>query len=191
MVHFDVPLVFRCVFSVKPGLVSSDAGCGWHPARTGFRQQVGALPGYRLQGVVSHVEGVTVGRWARGSAIRRPREHADLAHRLCSAAWQHAPEAPSPRDQWRRLLSQLIDAMDRGVVELGPAPPACSSRWPQPLSTCVTTSCLRPLMTSQQKPSSGRRHMSHPKGRSGWTGAWQRCPLHNQSAARHLHGRPC
>ena len=62
---------------------------------------------------------VTVGRWARGSAVRRPREHADLAHRLCSAASQHAPEAPSPRDQWRRRLSQSIDAMDRGVVSSG------------------------------------------------------------------------
>ena len=85
-------------FSVEPGFVSSDAGCVWRPARTGFRQQVGALRGYRLQGVVSHVEEVTVGRWARGSAIRRPREHADLAHRLCSAALQHAPEAPYPRN---------------------------------------------------------------------------------------------
>ena len=95
-----------------------------------------------------HTWEVTFGRWARGSAIRRPREHADLAHRFCSAASQHAPEAPSPRDQWRRRLSQLIDAMDRGVVEVGPAPPACSSPWPQPLSTCMTTSYLRPLMTS-------------------------------------------
>ena len=163
MAHFDGPFVFRCVFSVKPGLVSSEAGCVWRPARTGFRQQVGALRGYRLQGVVSHVEGVTVGRWARGSAIRRPREHADLAHRLCPAASQHSPQAPSPRDQWRRRLSQLIDAMDRGVVEVGSAPPACSSPWPQPLSTCVTTSCSRPLMTSQQQLSSGARHMCHPK----------------------------
>ena len=162
--------MFRCVFSVTLGLVSSDAGCGWHPARTGFRQQVGALSGCRLQGVVSHVEGVTVGRWARGSAIRRPREHADLAHRLCSAASQHAPEAPSPRDQWRRRLSQLIDAMDRGVVELGPAPPA-------------------PLMTSQQQLLSGARHMCHSKWGCGWTGAWQRLSA-SQSERCQTSSRP-
>ena len=65
--------------------------------------------------------------------FRRPREHADFAHRLCSAASQHAPEAPSLRDEWRRRLSQLT-----GFVELGPASPACSSRWPQ--DTCAARS---------------------------------------------------
>ena len=37
---FDGPLVFRCVFSVKPGLMSRAAGSVWHPARTRFHQQV-------------------------------------------------------------------------------------------------------------------------------------------------------
>ena len=65
---FDGPLVFRCVFSVKPGLMSRAAGSVWHPARTRFHQQVSPVRGYRLQGTVSHVEGVTAGLWSRGSA---------------------------------------------------------------------------------------------------------------------------
>ena len=58
---FDGPLVFRCVFSVKPGLMSRAAGSVLHPARTRFHQQVGSVRGYRLQGTVSHVEGSLLG----------------------------------------------------------------------------------------------------------------------------------
>ena len=67
---FDGHLVFRCVFNVKPGLVSSEAGCRWHPARTVFRQQLGAVRGYRLQGVVSHVGGHcrSLGPWIGDSS---------------------------------------------------------------------------------------------------------------------------
>ena len=134
--------------------------------------------------------GVTVGRWARGSAIRRPREHADLAHRLCSAASQHAPEAPSPRDQWRRRLSQLIDAMDRGVVELVPAPPACSSRWPQPLSTCVDDIVFAAADDEPAAALKWRKTRVPPEGK-GVAGLepGSVSPLHNQSTARHLHGQ--
>ena len=58
---FDGPLVFRCVFGVKPGLMSRDAGSAWHPARTRFHQQVGPVRGYRPQSTVSHVEGSLLG----------------------------------------------------------------------------------------------------------------------------------
>ena len=58
---FDGPLVFRCVLSVKPGLLSRDAGSAWHPARTRVHQQVGPVRGYRLQGTVSHLEGSLLG----------------------------------------------------------------------------------------------------------------------------------
>ena len=145
MVHFLIVLLCSVVFSV-----SSLALCSAMQAVDGILLEQDVVSRWAPSvAIVSKAwyhtwRGVTVGRWAQKSAIRRPREHADLAHRLCSAAWQHAPEAPSPRDQWRRRLSQLIDAMDRGVVELGPAPPA-------------------PLMASQQQLLSGARHMCDPK----------------------------
>ena len=63
--------------------------------------------------------------------------------------------------------------MDRGVVELGPAPPA-------------------PLMTSQQQLSRVAQDTcaTRSEGVAGLD-LGSVSPLHNQSAARHLHGRPC
>ena len=72
-VHFDGHLVSVVFFSVKPGFVSSDAGRGWYLAWTGFCQQVGVVRGYRLQGVVSHVE-----RSLSGAGSRRRRGSASL-----------------------------------------------------------------------------------------------------------------